>query len=64
LHFVTDHATFFLGVNAVGALDRLDVAALVANTGAYEFVRGIDFFCQLEGPVVRRTFVGIVDADF
>ncbi|MNV61800.1 hypothetical protein D3C71_1543240 [compost metagenome] len=64
LHFVADYPAFFLCVKAVGAFDRLDIAALVTDTGANEGVGLVDFFCQLERPVLRRPFFSVVDADF
>ncbi|MNL04910.1 hypothetical protein D3C87_1254880 [compost metagenome] len=63
LHFVAGHAAFFLGVNAVVAFDRLDVAAFITHACANQFVRIVDGFCQLERPVVWQAFIGRVDGN-
>ncbi|MCY1374550.1 hypothetical protein D9M69_618990 [compost metagenome] len=64
LHFVAGYTAFFLCVQRVVAPDRLDVAVFITNTGADELVGRVDFFRQLEGPVLRRAFLSVVDADF
>ncbi|MNN85169.1 hypothetical protein D3C81_2024270 [compost metagenome] len=63
LHFVADYPAFLLCIKAVGAFDRLDIAALVADTGANKGVGVVDFFGQLERPVLRHAVLGIVDTD-